>query len=141
MSVEVTLPSLGVAILEATVVKWLKEEGQPVAKEEPIAEVESDKVSFEVVSPMDGVLLKRTLRGQRDRQSERGARGRGRGGRTLCRQGRRRTRGVRSRAGTRPRAKARTRGQGPGDPRGQGACQKGRESISRGFADRGRTAW
>ena len=59
MSVEVTLPSLGVAILEATVVKWLKEEGQPVAKEEPIAEVESDKVSFEVVSPMDGVLLKR----------------------------------------------------------------------------------
>lgn len=43
MSVEVTLPSLGVAILEATVVKWLKEEGQPVAKEEPIAEVESDR--------------------------------------------------------------------------------------------------
>ena len=32
MSVEVTLPSLGVAILEATVVKWLKEEGQPVAR-------------------------------------------------------------------------------------------------------------
>lgn len=32
MSVEVTLPSLGVAILEATVVKWLKEEGQPVGE-------------------------------------------------------------------------------------------------------------
>ncbi|MFR9190830.1 MAG: biotin/lipoyl-containing protein [Anaerotruncus massiliensis (ex Togo et al. 2019)] len=138
MSVEVTLPSLGVAILEATVVKWLKEEGQPVAKEEPIAEVESDKVSFEVVSPMDGVLLKRLCEVSGS-SGERGARGRGRGGRTLCRQGGRRARGVRSRAGTRPRAKPEPAARVRATPRPRRLPKQ--ESISRGFADRGRTAW
>jgi len=54
----VTLPSLGFAIIDATIGKWLKNEGDPVAKDEPIAEMSSAKVTFEVVSPMDGILLK-----------------------------------------------------------------------------------
>ncbi len=56
----VTLPSLGFAILEATLLKWLKAEGEAVAKDEPIAQMESDKLTYEVVSPIDGVLLKQT---------------------------------------------------------------------------------
>lgn len=54
----VTLPSLGFAIIDATIMKWLKNEGDPVAKDEPIAEMSSAKVTYEVVSPMDGILLK-----------------------------------------------------------------------------------
>lgn len=54
----VTLPSLGFAILEASIIKWMKKEGDVVAKEEPMASVESDKVTYDVVSPIDGVLLK-----------------------------------------------------------------------------------
>lgn len=56
---EVKLPSLGVAILDARIVSWLKEEGQEVKKDEPIAEVETDKVTFEVVSPINGFLIKK----------------------------------------------------------------------------------
>ncbi len=56
---EVKLPSLGVAIQDAKIVSWLKEEGEQVKKDEPIAEVETDKVTFEVVSPIDGFLIKK----------------------------------------------------------------------------------
>jgi pyruvate dehydrogenase E2 component (dihydrolipoamide acetyltransferase) len=44
------------AMLEGTVVKWLKSVGEPVAKGEPIAEVEADKTTFEVVAPASGIL-------------------------------------------------------------------------------------
>lgn len=57
--IEVKLPSLGVAILDAKIVAWLKEEGEEVKRDEPIAEVESDKVTFEVVSPINGFLVKK----------------------------------------------------------------------------------
>lgn len=57
--IEVKLPSLGVAILDAKIINWLKEEGENVKKDEPIAEVETDKVTFEVVSPVDGFLIKK----------------------------------------------------------------------------------
>ena len=57
--IEVNLPSLGVAILDAKIVNWLKEEGEKVKKDEPIAEVETDKVTFEVVSPMNGFLIEK----------------------------------------------------------------------------------
>ncbi|MFZ7132432.1 MAG: dihydrolipoamide acetyltransferase family protein [Eubacteriales bacterium] len=56
--IEVTLPSLGVAILDAKIVNWLKEEGNEVKKDEPIVEVETDKVTFEIVSPINGFLVK-----------------------------------------------------------------------------------
>ena len=57
--IEVTLPSLGVAILDAKIGNWLKEEGSEIKKDEPIAEVETDKVTFEVVSPINGFLMKK----------------------------------------------------------------------------------
>lgn len=57
--IEVKLPSLGVAILDAKIISWLKEEGEQVKKDEPIAEVETDKVTFEVVSPINGFLIKK----------------------------------------------------------------------------------
>ncbi len=58
MAVEVKLPSLGVAVIEATVLRWFKGEGDRVETGEPLAEVETDKVTFEVMSPAAGTLLK-----------------------------------------------------------------------------------
>ena len=58
MAEQVILPSMGFAILDAKVVQWLKNEGDPVKKEEPIVEVETDKLTFEVFAPCDGFLLK-----------------------------------------------------------------------------------
>jgi pyruvate dehydrogenase E2 component (dihydrolipoamide acetyltransferase) len=58
MAVFVSIPSLGLAIREATVVKWLKNEGDPVRKGEPLVTVLTEKVTFEVVAPETGVVLK-----------------------------------------------------------------------------------
>jgi len=59
MVINVSLPSFGVAILDAKIVNWLREEGEEVKKDEPIVEVETDKVTFEVVSPINGFLIKK----------------------------------------------------------------------------------
>lgn len=59
MAVEVKVPSLGLAIEEATLAQWLKEEGDEVQEGEAIASMTTDKVSYEVVAPEAGVLLKR----------------------------------------------------------------------------------
>jgi pyruvate dehydrogenase E2 component (dihydrolipoamide acetyltransferase) len=56
MSIEVRLPQESMAMLEGTVVKWLKSVGEPVAKGEPLAEVEADKTTFEIVAPAAGIL-------------------------------------------------------------------------------------
>jgi pyruvate/2-oxoglutarate dehydrogenase complex dihydrolipoamide acyltransferase (E2) component len=58
MAVEVKLASLGVAITEGTILRWLKKEGESVERGEILAEVETEKVSFEIVAPESGVLLK-----------------------------------------------------------------------------------
>ncbi len=58
MAVEVKLSSLGVSITEGTIVRWLKKEGEAVEKGEILAEVETEKVNFEIVAPGAGVLLK-----------------------------------------------------------------------------------
>ncbi len=58
MAVEVKLSSLGVSITEGTIVRWLKKEGDRVEKGEILAEVETEKVNFEIVAPESGVLLK-----------------------------------------------------------------------------------
>lgn len=58
MAVEVKLSSLGVSITEGTIVRWLKKEGESVEKGEILAEVETEKVNFEIVAPEGGVLLK-----------------------------------------------------------------------------------
>ncbi len=58
MAAEVKLSSLGVSITEGTIVRWLKKEGESVEKGEILAEVETEKVNFEIVAPESGILLK-----------------------------------------------------------------------------------
>ena len=56
MSEKILVPVLGESITEATVSKWLKNEGEKVEADEPIVELETDKVNLEVPSPVSGVL-------------------------------------------------------------------------------------
>ncbi len=56
MSEKIVVPVLGESITEATVSKWLKNEGDSVEADEPIVELETDKVNLEVPSPVSGVL-------------------------------------------------------------------------------------
>ena len=58
MSEKILVPVLGESITEATVSKWLKNEGDSVDADEPIVELETDKVNLEVPSPVSGVLTK-----------------------------------------------------------------------------------
>ena len=56
MSEKIVVPVLGESITEATVAKWLKNAGDTVEADEPIVELETDKVNLEVPSPISGVL-------------------------------------------------------------------------------------
>ncbi len=56
MSEEIVVPVLGESITEATVSKWLKKSGENVKADEPIVELETDKVNLEVPSPVNGIL-------------------------------------------------------------------------------------
>ncbi|WP_308517728.1 2-oxoglutarate dehydrogenase complex dihydrolipoyllysine-residue succinyltransferase [Sphingomonas flavescens] len=56
MATEVQVPALGESITEGTLAQWLKQPGETVAADEPIASLETDKVSVEVPSPIAGVL-------------------------------------------------------------------------------------
>ena len=58
MATEVKLPRLGQGMESGTIVRWLKSEGEPVAKGEPLYEVDTEKVTQEVEAEADGVLLK-----------------------------------------------------------------------------------
>lgn len=50
------MPTLGESVTTATVAKWLKKAGEQVAADEPVAELETDKVTVEVPAPQAGVL-------------------------------------------------------------------------------------
>lgn len=56
---EILLPKMGESVAEATIIKWLKNEGDFVKADEPIVEIATDKVDSEVPSTAEGVLLKR----------------------------------------------------------------------------------
>ena len=56
MSAEIKVPTLGESVTSATVARWLKQPGEAVAVDEPVVELETDKVSVEVASPEAGVL-------------------------------------------------------------------------------------
>ncbi len=56
MSIEVKVPVLGESVSEATVGQWLKQPGEAVALDEPIASLETDKVAVEVPSPVAGIM-------------------------------------------------------------------------------------
>ncbi|WP_440921367.1 2-oxoglutarate dehydrogenase complex dihydrolipoyllysine-residue succinyltransferase [Candidatus Pelagibacter sp.] len=58
MSEKILVPVLGESITEATVSKWLKNEGDSVEADEPLVELETDKVNLEVPSPVSGILTK-----------------------------------------------------------------------------------
>jgi len=56
MSNQIIVPSLGESVTEATVSKWLKQVGEKVDSDEPLVELETDKVNVEVPSPLAGIL-------------------------------------------------------------------------------------
>ncbi|MGG6428821.1 2-oxoglutarate dehydrogenase complex dihydrolipoyllysine-residue succinyltransferase [Acetobacter ghanensis] len=56
MSVEIKVPTLGESVTTATIAKWLKQPGDAVKEDEPVVELETDKVSVEVGAPQAGVL-------------------------------------------------------------------------------------
>jgi len=58
MVTDVVMPRYSLTMKKGTVTKWLKKEGEPVKKGEPIVEIEADKVTTEVEAPASGVLLK-----------------------------------------------------------------------------------
>ncbi|HQR30525.1 MAG TPA: dihydrolipoamide succinyltransferase, partial [Anaeromyxobacteraceae bacterium] len=61
MAVELKVPSLGESVTQAQVGQWLKKEGEAVARDEPVVEVESEKATVAVPAPAAGVL-RRVLR-------------------------------------------------------------------------------
>jgi pyruvate dehydrogenase E2 component (dihydrolipoamide acetyltransferase) len=62
MATELKVPTLGMDMEEATVVRWLVEEGAEVEKGEPVLEIDTDKTSFEIEAPAGGTI--RNLRGE-----------------------------------------------------------------------------
>jgi 2-oxoglutarate dehydrogenase E2 component (dihydrolipoamide succinyltransferase) len=58
MAVSIIVPPLGESIVEGTIVKWLKKEGEKVGKDEPVVEIMTDKINVELPSPEEGTLVK-----------------------------------------------------------------------------------
>src|SRR5215212_6806372 len=56
MSTDVKVPTLGESITEATLGQWLKQPGEAVKADEPVASLETDKVAVDVNAPVDGVM-------------------------------------------------------------------------------------
>src|SRR5881392_4144564 len=54
--IDVVMPQMGVSVSEGTITKWLKQEGEPIAADEPLLEISTDKVDTEVPSPGEGVV-------------------------------------------------------------------------------------
>ena len=57
MATEIVVPALGESVATATVARWMKQQGDTVAADEPLVELETDKVTVEVTAPSAGVLL------------------------------------------------------------------------------------
>ncbi len=58
MATRVIMPQLGESVVEGTVTKWLKKQGEPIAEFEPLVEINTDKVDTEVPAPAGGVVLR-----------------------------------------------------------------------------------
>ena len=58
MAIEVVMPKLGMSMEEGSIVRWLKQEGEPIVKEEPLLEIETEKITTEVTATASGKLLK-----------------------------------------------------------------------------------
>src|SRR5207247_2617450 len=55
-AIDVVMPQMGVSVSEGTITKWLKHEGEPIAADEPLLEISTDKVDTEVPSPGEGLV-------------------------------------------------------------------------------------
>ena len=66
MSIELKVPALGETITEATVSKWLKKIGEPFETDEPLVEIETDKITIEVPAPNAGVLTEIKVQAGKD---------------------------------------------------------------------------
>ncbi|TGD81660.1 2-oxoglutarate dehydrogenase complex dihydrolipoyllysine-residue succinyltransferase [Hymenobacter wooponensis] len=64
MGLEIKIPAVGESITEVTIAKWLKKDGETVKRDEVIAELESDKATFELPAETDGVLTIRVAEGE-----------------------------------------------------------------------------
>ncbi len=56
---EVLMPKMGESVIEATIIKWTKNEGDAVKADETLLEIATDKVDSEIPAPSDGILLKK----------------------------------------------------------------------------------
>ncbi len=56
MATDIRVPALGESVTEATIGQWFKKVGDAVAADEPVVELETDKVTIEVPAPVAGVL-------------------------------------------------------------------------------------
>ncbi|MBI1328723.1 MAG: 2-oxoglutarate dehydrogenase complex dihydrolipoyllysine-residue succinyltransferase [Alphaproteobacteria bacterium] len=56
MSIQIKVPAMGESVTEATVARWFKKEGDAVTRDEPLLELETDKVTVEVPAPADGAI-------------------------------------------------------------------------------------
>src|SRR5215204_7159474 len=56
MPVTIVVPQLGESVVEGTIGKWLKKVGEPIAKDEPIVEIITDKINIELPAPSAGTL-------------------------------------------------------------------------------------
>ncbi|HUK62870.1 MAG TPA: biotin/lipoyl-containing protein, partial [Dongiaceae bacterium] len=61
MPISIVVPQLGESVAEGTVSKWLKQVGERVRKEEPLVEIQTDKINVEIPSPAEGTLEKITV--------------------------------------------------------------------------------
>src|SRR5690606_40153695 len=59
--IDILLPKMGESVAEATIIKWLKNEGDRVEADEALVEIATDKVDSEVPAPQAGILLKRSV--------------------------------------------------------------------------------
>ena len=59
--IDILLPKMGESVAEATIIKWMKNEGDRVEADEPIVEIATDKVDSEVPAPEAGILMKRLV--------------------------------------------------------------------------------
>ncbi|RZK42262.1 MAG: dihydrolipoamide succinyltransferase, partial [Hymenobacter sp.] len=64
MPTEIKIPAVGESITEVTIAKWLKADGAAVKRDEVIAELESDKATFELPAEADGTLKIRVAEGE-----------------------------------------------------------------------------
>ncbi len=71
---EIRVPTLGESVTEATIGRWFKKAGDAVAVDEPLVELETDKVTIEVPAPSAGHARRHHRQGRRDRRGRRAAR-------------------------------------------------------------------